>query len=1058
VVLGGANAAAARQTFESGFADAPVTALPAPTAIAFTPDGRLLITTQAGLLRLYDNGVLSATAALDLRAVLCADSERGLLGVAVDPAFGSNRYIYLYYTFKKHGVCERNTARAPVNRVSRFVLADTGVVDRASETILVDNIPSPNGNHNAGDIAFGRDGYLYISVGDGGCDYLGDSGCAGANDAARDAHVLLGKILRITRDGGIPPTNPFLGASSVRCAATGRAQPGQTCQETFASGLRNPFRMAFDPNAFGTRFFINDVGQNAWEEIDLGKAAADYGWNRREGFCANGSTTDCGTAPAGLTNPIHAYAHSTGCSSITGGAFVPNGWWPATYDNAYLFSDYVCGRMFILRQQTDGSYTRTTFASGLGASSAVAMAFGPAESGGIALYYTTYAGGGQVRRITYQANAAPRAAFSATPLSGAVPLTVRFDGSASNDPDGDAITYEWSFGDGSAPATGAIVSHTYNTAGSYTARLTVRDPKGGTGASTISIAAGNRPPQPAITSPSATARFSVGQTVTLQGSATDPEDGTLAGSRLSWRVTLHHGSHTHPFVPATAGATITFQAPAPEDLAATTNSYLEISLTAMDSGGLSATVSQSFQPRLVNVTVASQPPGLSLVVNGSPMTTPRQFTSWQGYQLRLSAPDQSDSTGARQVFTAWSDAGASEHVVTTPSAAPTYTATFQRGVRLAPSADTFVRGGTYASRNFGTLSALETKLSGPEYTRQAYLTFDATSAPATIGSARLRVYGAMTGTATMPTAVAGVRADAWSETTLTWNTRPPSTAAIATTDVVNTSSRWYEFDVTPYVRAEKAAGRHRISLMLSTSVSTSPFGRFNSREAASNRPELLIVEPGARDIVLHAADATTIAGTWSRIADTSAASGIRVGQTDAARPKVLQASQAPADYFELTFDAEAGRPYRLWMRGQAASNYWGNDSAYVQFSGSVTASGAPVYRIGSTSAAEYILEDCNGCGLAGWGWQDNGYGAGVLGPEIYFATTGPQVIRIQTREDGLSIDQIVLSPSTYRATAPGHLKLDTTILPKGDTQLFTDSGHSVDPAVSTFCETLSVPD
>ena len=1023
--------AAAQPVLPAGFDDAPVAAVPAPTAIAFTPDGRLLIASQTGTLQLYENGALRSTPALDLRTVVCTDSERGLLGVAVDPAFASNRAIYVYYTFKKHGVCERNTARAPVNRVSRFSLADSGAADRATEVVLVDNIPSPNGNHNAGDLAFGRDGYLYISVGDGGCDYLGDSGCAGANDAARDAHVLLGKILRITRDGGIPPSNPFLGAASVRCSAAGRAQPGQTCQETFATGLRNPFRMAFDPNAAGTRFFIGDVGQNAWEEIDLGQAGADYGWNTREGFCANGSTTNCGTPPAGLTNPIYAYAHTTGCSSITGGAFVPNGWWPAAYDNTYLFGDYVCGRIFLLTPQADGSFTRTTFVSGLGASSAVAMRFGP-SSGGIALYYATYAGGGQIRRISHQPNASPRAVATASPLAGPTPLAVRFDGSASADPDGDALTHEWNFGDGSARVTGAIVSHTYSTAGRYTAVLTVRDARGGSGTASVQIDAGNRPPQPTITAPASTATFSVGQTLTLQGSATDPEDGALPGSRLSWRVTLHHGAHTHPFLAPTSGSTVTIQAPAPEDLAATTTSYLEIELTATDSAGATASVSQKLQPKLVPVTFATQPSGLTITVNGTPLTTPRQVTSWHGYQLRAGALDQRDAAGTSYVFASWSDGGPASHTIVTPAAAATYTATFVRGARVRPSADTFVRGGTYASRNFGSASTLETKLSGPEYTRFGYATFDTAAVP-TIETARLRLFGGMSAAGSVAIDVSGMRADAWSELTLTWNNRPSAGSYLATLQVADATLRWYEVDVTGYVRAEKAAGRHRVSFVLSAPASSSPYARFDSRESSSNAPELLIAEApaaSAGDVVLHAADATTVAGAWRRVTDASAAGGARLSQPDAARPKLEQALAAPADYFELVFDAEAGRPYRLWIRGQAAANYWGNDSAFVQFSGSVTAAGAPIYRVGTTSATTYVLENCSGCGLAGWGWQDNGYGLNVFGPEIYFAATGRQTIRVQTREDGLSIDQIVLSPSTYRSKAPGLTKGDTTILPK----------------------------
>jgi hypothetical protein len=174
--------------------------------------------------------------------------------------------------------------------------------------------------------------------------------------------------------------------------------------------------MAFDPNAAGTRFFVNDVGDITWEEVDLGAAGADYGWSFREGPCATGSTTDCGAPPAGMTNPIHYYQHDTGCMSITGGAFVPNGIWPFDYDGTYLYGDLVCGKMFKLTPAGGGGFTATEFASGFGAYSLVSMTFGPSGAGQ-ALYYITLNPGGQVRRISYtgtaRGHARPRAA---TPL------------------------------------------------------------------------------------------------------------------------------------------------------------------------------------------------------------------------------------------------------------------------------------------------------------------------------------------------------------------------------------------------------------------------------------------------------------------------------------------------------------------------------------------------------------------------------------------------------------------------------------------------------------------
>ena len=166
------------------------------------------------------------------------------------------------------------------------------------------------------------------------------------------------------------------------------------------------------------------------------------------------------------------------------------------------------------------------------------------------------------------------------------------------------------------------------------------------------------------------------------------------------------------------------------------------------------------------------------------------------------------------------------------------------------------------------------------------------------------------------------------------------------------------------------------------------------------------------------------------MADATAASGIRAWNPNAGGAKVITAAAAPANFIELTFNAEAGRPYRLWIRGKAEGDMWENDSAHIQFSGTVDAQGNPVYRIGTTTSAEFNLESCRGCGVAGWGWEDNGWGAGVLGPVLYFATTGPQRIRLQTREDGVSFDQIVLSADRFLTAAPGQDKYDTTVLSK----------------------------
>ena len=730
------------QTLPPNFTDGLVTAIGAPTALAFTPDGRLLITSQGGSLRVYcptntvpgcsaapAAGGLLGAAALSFPsngpgsskpAPICSNSERGLLGVAADPAFASNGYVYLYYSRQSFDPSGAGTWRGcgsggggspapafnPVNRVSRFTFtAGTSTASAASEVVLLDNMPSTAGNHNAGDLHFGKDGYLYATIGDGGCDYAGDSGCGGDNNASRDVNVLTGKLLRIDPRGdpdpGVTSTPPFIPATNpnastgARCNLTGRTTVGTACQETYGRGFRNPFRFATDPNASGTRVFVNDVGQDTWEEIDILQPGADYGWNVREGPCPTGQGKPCSTTPIGLTDPVFSYAHGpsvpgttlAGCGAISGGAFVPNGVWPSgSYDNAYLFADFNCGAIFRMAAAGSGPFAAAaTFDTDLGGGTVTSLAFGPFTPPGghptQALYYATYGGGGQVRQVSYAVagNHAPTAVASVSVAGGSLPFTPTFDATGSSDPDpGDTLRYFWDFGDGqTAQTTLLTIQHTYNSAGAFTVTLRARDDKFSFSAPvTLPVQAGNPPPQPVISSPAPGATFAVGQTLTLTGSASDVPDGSLPPSALSWTVLLHQGAQTTTVFGPASGNNLTFSAPAPASLSTTTNGFLEVRLSATDSGGLRSTVTETVQPRKVNLTFVTVPPGLLVSVGGASVTGPQTVTSWEAWALGVDAPGQVGPGGRTYTFASWSDGGAASHLIVTPASPATYTATF----------------------------------------------------------------------------------------------------------------------------------------------------------------------------------------------------------------------------------------------------------------------------------------------------------------------------------------------------------------------------------------------
>jgi glucose/arabinose dehydrogenase len=321
-----------------------------PTAMTFAPDGRLFVCLQGGQLRVIKNGTLLAAPFTTVATM--ANGERGLLGIAFDPNFTANQFVYVYYT----------VSTAPVhNRISRFT-ANGDVAVSGSETILVelDNLSTAT-NHNGGAIHFGPDGKLYAGVGEN------------ANSAnAQTLSNRLGKILRFNSDGTIPSDNPFFDT------ATGANRA------IWALGLRNPYTFGFQP---GTgRLFINDVGQSTWEEIDDGIAGSNYGWPNCEGACSQPNFRD----------PLFQYGHgssaTTGCAIVGAGFYNPLvNQFPGSYLGKYFFADLCSGW---IRVFDPGSGAASPFATGI--STPVDLQVGPDGC----LYYLAQGNGGQVFRVS----------------------------------------------------------------------------------------------------------------------------------------------------------------------------------------------------------------------------------------------------------------------------------------------------------------------------------------------------------------------------------------------------------------------------------------------------------------------------------------------------------------------------------------------------------------------------------------------------------------------------------------------------------------------------------
>lgn len=341
--------------FAGGFAD--------PTTMAFAPDGRLFVAEQRGTLRIVKDGRLLGAPFVNLSAKIDASGERGLLGVALDPQFAANRYVYVYYTQKATGSTPAH------NRVGRFVANGDTAAPGSERTIMrLPNLVAKN--HNGGAIHFGKDGRLYVAVGDNA-----------RREFAPSLDSRFGKILRVNRDGSIPSDNPYY--RNTRVKGLNKA--------IWARGLRNPYSFDIQP---GTgRIHINDVGWQRWEEVNVGARGANYGWPSYEGP----------SGPSPLVRPIHAYRHgssaNTGCA-ITGGAFynppasAPYAF-PASYVGDYYFADFCSGWIRKLDLATKGV---TTFKAASD-ERPVDLKVGPEGD----LYYLTRSAG-SVERISYAGN------------------------------------------------------------------------------------------------------------------------------------------------------------------------------------------------------------------------------------------------------------------------------------------------------------------------------------------------------------------------------------------------------------------------------------------------------------------------------------------------------------------------------------------------------------------------------------------------------------------------------------------------------------------------------
>lgn len=687
-----------------------------PTNIEFAADGRVFVAEKNGLIKVFasvDDPTFTVFA--DLTQPVNSYWDRGLLGLALAPNFPTDPYVYVLYTYDAppgqvapvwNDVCDQ--AECPVTgRLSR--LRADGNVMTGSEQVLIHDWCQQFGSHSLGDLQFGPDGALYASAGEGASFSVVDYGQAGSPPNVCADPPAAGGLTPPTAEGGAlraqdvrttgDPTG--LGGSMIRIdPVTGAAWPNNplsassdaNARRLAAYGLRNPFRFALRPGT--NEVWVADVGANTYEEIDRimpsggsGSPLPNYGWPCYEGpgrsaFESAGLTL-CQSLynGAGQTGPYLSYAHGaagpadcpkSGGAAVSGMAFYPSGpaagtvTYPARYYGALFFADYTRRCITVMRAPTP---TGTPSASlvetfDTGAATPVDLALGPRGE----LYYADLSGG-TVRRYRYSGtgNHPPVAAATVS----AAALTATFDASGSSDLDlGDHLSYGWDFGDGvTQPASASpTASHTYATAGVYSAVLTVTDLQGASDTLSLTVAPGKSMPVGVIDTPVAATTWSVGQTVTFTGHATDadaPGGPNLPASAMAWNLRMNHcytldDCHVHYLREWSGVASGSFVAPDHEY-----PSYLDLELTVTDADGLTHTAVRRLDPATVTVTVTSDPPGAPVALGEFTGITPFTRTVIKGSTQTLSAGAVHLAGDALYRFRSWSDAGAATHVIAT---------------------------------------------------------------------------------------------------------------------------------------------------------------------------------------------------------------------------------------------------------------------------------------------------------------------------------------------------------------------------------------------------------
>lgn len=691
-------------------------------AVRFGEDGTVWTAEKGGAVKVYDNlNDPTPTTVLDIRKNVHNYWDRGLLGMALHPNFEANPYLYVLYAYDadiggqapKFGTAEYDSDPFPdptlpgstmSGRLSRFRINPD--FSAGPEQVMIEDWPQQFTSHSVGHIAFGPDGALYVSGGDGASfttidygqynnpfnDPVNEGGALRSQDLVSpgDPVSLNGSILRVDPETGAAlPSNPL------------NSNADANAKRVIANGLRNPFRFTFRPGT--NEIWIGDVGWDSYEEINRILAAPDavvenFGWPAYEGpekqpgyDAADLPLLESLYAnPSQVTMPYFSYKHSeqivpgsledAGGSSIAGIAFNTGGNnFPAEYMNALFFSDYSRQAIFVMKAGANGlpDPNQVELLAPGQTGAPIDLQFGP---NGDIYYVDVYSG--SLKRVSYtDGNANPVPVLDVSTSSGPAPLNVQFDGRSSYDTDPNTtLTYAWDLdGDGAFDdSTAGNPSFSYTTPGNYAVKLRVTDNLGASSIATktISVSSTNTL-QAIIDTPIKRNDYAIGNTVNFSGRALDPQGNPLPASAMTWTIDVLHAElddptnvHIHRLQQFFGVASGSFVFPDHEY-----PSYIEIKLTVTHNGE-SVTQKIRVDAKAFAVTMNSNIPGVTLSLGSAGVPAPFTRFAFDQSNQTLSAPLTQTVAGQVYQFVNWSDGGGASRTVTINSDR-TYTANYQ---------------------------------------------------------------------------------------------------------------------------------------------------------------------------------------------------------------------------------------------------------------------------------------------------------------------------------------------------------------------------------------------